>query len=168
MTADALWLVARVVCATVFALSGLTKLIHPTEWRGALAEYRLPWLLSPGVPIVVALTELGLAAGLCTVHGAVFAVAAGIMAIGFAVTIALAYQRGAHGDCGCFGGAFRTNIGRESMLRALILAALCFVSALEPAGGGWGVRAALSASAAVIALLAVEGNAMLHSSPDRH
>jgi Methylamine utilisation protein MauE len=164
MTADLLWLVARVVCAAVFGFSGLMKLLHATEWRGALAEYRLPWLLSSQLPIAVAFAELGLAAGLCAVEGAFFAVAAGIMAIGFAVTIALAYQRGARGDCGCFGGAFRTSIGRGSMLRALVLAALCFVSALEPAGGGWGVRAALSASAVIVALLAVEGRATLRSS----
>jgi hypothetical protein len=164
MTADTLWLVARVVCAAVFGLSGLMKLVHATEWRGAVREYRLPWLLSRQLPTAVAFMELGLAAGLCAVPGALFAVAAGIMAIGFAVTIALAYQRGARGDCGCFGGAFRTNIGRESMLRALVLAALCFISALEPADSGWGIRAALSASAVVVALLAVEGSAMLRSS----
>jgi len=159
--AETLWLSLAIGCASVFGVSAFMKLLHEREWRTSLAGYRIGWLLATRVATIVPLVELATAGGLARFAHPGIAAAGGMLSLGFAVVLGAAYRRGARGDCGCFGGVFRSDIGPGAVIRALCLAAACFLVALAPPNPDWHARAVGTVGVVLVTLLAIEARTAL-------
>jgi len=92
----------------------------------------------------------------------------GALSTAFTAVLAVAYARGARGDCGCFGTLLPMSIGPLAIVRALVpgvLAVLIAFAVRIPSADDIGSRAAVVATCAVAAQLVatvyelVRGNA---------
>src|SRR6202044_7309 len=124
-------LAARWLVAGIFLRSGLVKAVGITEFRSAVANYRLlpPALVKP-VAVTLPFAELG-AAVLLAVGVLTVAVAAGLalLLIAFAVAIAINLARGRVFDCGCAGSAAAPRlISWRHVVTDLALAAVAAVT----------------------------------------
>ncbi|MDQ3461034.1 MAG: redoxin domain-containing protein [Deinococcota bacterium] len=111
-------LIARIVLAGVFALSGLAKLIDRKGSRQALRDFGVPGVLAAPLGVLLPLAELALAAlllpGATAWWGALGAL--GLLAA-FTAVIAVNLLRGYRPDCRCFGRLSAGPIGRTTVAR---------------------------------------------------
>lgn len=103
---DAVGLLARLVLAAVWSISGYTKAVAPAETLVAVKAYRL---LTPGVAegVAAVLPYLELALGLLLLLGLatrLTAILSAIVLVAFVAGVVSAAARGLSIDCGCFGG----------------------------------------------------------------
>lgn len=135
---DGFGLLARLILAAVFLVSGALKAVDPRETIVAVRAYQLlPESMVGTVAAVLPYLELalgllllvGLATRLAAVLGAVVMVA-------FVAAVASAAARGLTIDCGCFGGGGQVAAGEtaytEEILRDLGLLALAIYLAIRP------------------------------------
>ncbi len=135
---DVVGLLARLILAGVFLVSGFLKAADPRETLVAVRAYQLlPESLVGTVAAVMPYLELalglllliGLATRLCAVLGAVVLVA-------FIAAVASAAARGLSIDCGCFGGGGEVAAGQTAytaeILRDVGLLALAVYLAVRP------------------------------------
>ncbi len=118
-------LLARLVLAVVFLVSGVSKLADLAGSRQALRDFGVPaWLSAPG-GLLLPLVELVVAVALLPLASAWWgAVAALALLLLFSIAIAYNLARGRKPDCHCFGQLSSRPIGWPTLLRNLVLAAI--------------------------------------------
>ena len=97
-------LLARLILAGVFAVSGVAKLADRAGSRQAVRDFGVPgWLASP-LAFVLPIIELIIAVALLPASWAGWAGAAAAVLLGiFSIAIAVNLIRGRNPDCHCFG-----------------------------------------------------------------
>lgn len=139
--------VLRLLLASVFALSGVAKLLDRAGSRRALSDFGVPDALVPPLAVALPVVELGVAVALLphatALYGAVAAVA---LLAAFTAGIAVNLLRGSRAACHCFGQLSTEPIGWPVLARngALLLAGSVVLVAGWPDGGA-GVGEWLSA-----------------------
>jgi uncharacterized membrane protein YphA (DoxX/SURF4 family) len=127
-------LVCRFVLAFVFLLASVSKLVAPSDFSRAVANYQLlpfRW----GRIVAAWLPRLELAIALCLLSGALLPVAAAVamvLLLGFAAAVAINLARGRRIECGCGGFAAPRKIGPAFVLRNLLLAGGAALAAASP------------------------------------
>jgi uncharacterized membrane protein YphA (DoxX/SURF4 family) len=122
---DALDLIARIVLALVFALSGAAKLRDPQGTRRAMRDFGMPRLVVPVAAGALPLIEIAITLLLLPPATALWAAVAAI-ALLLAFTTAIGWQlaRGKRPDCHCFGALSGGPIGAKTLARNGLLLAL--------------------------------------------
>ena len=122
---DLVLLAARLVLAAVFAVAAVAKFADRDGFRRAVEDFGVPAKLSAVVAIILPVVELGVAIALISTSfawwGAVGALA--LLAV-FTVVIVVNLARGRHPKCQCFGQLHAAPVGRSTLIRNLILAAI--------------------------------------------
>jgi uncharacterized membrane protein YphA (DoxX/SURF4 family) len=125
-------MLVRWVVGGIFLYASLDKLAHPDAFAQVIANYRMvpmpllhafAWLL----PIVEAVTGAALILGWRRRGASLLAVAMTVM---FTVAIATALARGLDISCGCFNTTGGHAVGRDLLLRDLVLLAAALVPLL--------------------------------------
>jgi hypothetical protein len=140
---------ARLLVAATFIVSGLAKLSTPAGTKRAVAELRAPvWMAAPmswGLPAV----ELVLAGALLTGWtGRWAAAAAAIFFIVVSVPVARAIRRGESPRCNCFGKLSGSGMSSHTLARNSSLALMAALGA----AGNVNVAGAVAASAPTLRL----------------
>jgi methylamine dehydrogenase accessory protein MauD len=122
---DLALLAARLVLAAVFAVAGVAKLADRVGSRRAVEDFGVPAQLSGVVALVLPVVELGVAIALVSTSfawwGALGALGLFVM---FVVGIVVNLVRGQHPNCQCFGQLQTARVGRSTLIRNLVLAAI--------------------------------------------
>jgi methylamine dehydrogenase accessory protein MauD len=141
---DDVVLAARLALAAVMAVAAAGKLADLPGSRQAVEAFGVPGRLASPVGVAIPLVELGLAGLLVPVATAPWAAAgvACLLAV-FAAAIARSLVHGAVHDCHCFGALGSRPVGRVTLVRTLVLAALAVFTAVA----GWERSAGVSATA---------------------
>lgn len=144
---------ARIAVGVVLLVAGAAKLRQPA-WPATAAAFGAPTWVAPALPWV----ELVLGALLVTGVGLPWtALAAAVLVGAFTITVALRLVRGEAVPCGCFGETSPRPVGRDTLLRNVVL---LFLAGLAVGTGdrGGGRGAALLGAAGGL-LFAVEARA---------
>ena len=124
---------ARIAVGVVLLCAGAAKLFQPA-WPQTAAAFGAP----PTVVRALPLAELALGALLIAGVGLPWtAVAALVLLVGFTAAIVARLLQGRRVPCGCFGEASAAPVGRDTVLRNLVL---CWLAAAAVRGGGGGTR----------------------------
>lgn len=156
---------SAMVLAGVFAVAAVAKLLDRAGTRETLAEFGLPARVTAPAAVALPLLELAIAIALVPAATArAGAIVACVTLLVFTAAIAVTLARGAAPDCNCFGGLTRTTVGRGTLVRNVVLAAIAAFAAAAPTEGaaawirdavaegrGW-VIAIVALSAVVLAL----------------
>lgn len=135
---DTVGLLARLVLAAVYLISGYVKAIDPAQTRVAVKAYQLiPDSVAEMVAAVLPYGEIAvgliLLLGLATRLGAVLSA---LMMVAFLIGVISAAARGLNIDCGCFGGGGAVEAGEtaytEEILRDTGLLILSLYMMLRP------------------------------------
>lgn len=148
-------LLVRLGLAAVFAVAAIGKLADREGSRLALEAFGVPTRLRGAIGLGLPVFELIVAVGLVFVASAAWAaVVAVALLLVFCVAIVRLLARGETPDCHCFGGVSSAPVGRGTLARNLVLAALAgFVAVAEWDGGGMSVpRLAADLGAVAIVL----------------
>jgi thiol-disulfide isomerase/thioredoxin len=122
---DVALLLARLLLAAVFAVSGLTKLADRAGTRQAVRDFGVPAALATPFAIFLPLAELVVAVALIPQSSAWWAgVGALALMLLFIVGIAVNMARGKSHDCHCFGQLYSEPIGWSTLIRNGVLAAI--------------------------------------------
>lgn len=169
-----LTLSARIGLAATFAVAAVAKLRDHPAARRATLDLGVGPQLAPVIAGLLPVIELGTAAGLLVTASSGWAASvAGLLLVAFSVATARSLRRGRRPSCGCFGSASPTPIGRHTLTRNGLLAMGAVVVAVRVAAGGTAAAgaygdltprsiAAVSASALVVAALAVQTWLIVH------
>jgi peroxiredoxin len=127
-------LAGRLFLAAVFALAGLAKLSDRAGWRRAVGDFGVPARFLAPVALLVPLAEFATSGALLPAASARWG-ALGALALLGALSAAVAVQlaRGRRPDCRCFGRLHSAPVGRSSLVRNGVLAAVAGLVAW----GGW-------------------------------
>jgi methylamine dehydrogenase accessory protein MauD len=118
-------LAARLVLAAVFAVAGVAKLVDRDGFRRAVEAFGVPARLSSVVAIILPMVELGVATALISTSFAWWgALGALVLLAMFVVVIVVNLAGGRHPNCQCFGQLHAAPVGRSTLIRNLILAAI--------------------------------------------
>jgi uncharacterized membrane protein YphA (DoxX/SURF4 family)/thiol-disulfide isomerase/thioredoxin len=122
---DLALLAALLVLAAVFAVAGVAKLADREGSRRAVENFGVPAQLSRVVAVVLPLVELGVAIALISRTFAWWGAlgALGLLVV-FVVVIVVNLARGRHPNCQCFGQLRSAPVGRSTLIRNLVLAAI--------------------------------------------
>src|SRR5215212_2820490 len=116
---------ARLVLAAVFALAGVTKLADRNGARQAMRDFGVPAALAPALALLLPLAELAAAVALLPTGSAWWGAAGALALLAlFIVGIGVSLARGRRPDCHCFGQIASGPIGRSTLTRNGLLAAL--------------------------------------------
>jgi uncharacterized membrane protein YphA (DoxX/SURF4 family)/peroxiredoxin len=123
--ADFTLLAARLLLAAVFFLAGATKLVDPLGSRRSLRDFGLPPALARPTVLLLPVAELAVAIALIPTALAWYG-ARGALALltVFMIAVGIAMVRGRKPDCHCFGQLHSMPVGRSTLIRNGILAAL--------------------------------------------
>lgn len=127
---DALLLIARLVLAAVFVVSGIAKLLDLPGSRQAMRSFGVPESLAKPAGVALPIAELVLAVLLLPVATAPWAALA-LLALLIVFVGAIAYNlaRGRSFDCHCFGQMTTSKIGTSTLVRNGVLAAIALLIA---------------------------------------
>jgi uncharacterized membrane protein YphA (DoxX/SURF4 family)/thiol-disulfide isomerase/thioredoxin len=161
---------SRLLLAAVFAVAGISKLLDRGGFRESLREFGVPGRLIGPVGVVLPVVEVTVAVGLLLPGtGWWAAVAAVVMLAGFTAVVGWGLARGRAPDCNCCGRLSRGPVGRGTLVRNGILAAVgvpvivAGPARAAPGALGWITdvgpwqRVGLAAGVLVLVLLAFEG-----------
>ncbi len=128
-------LYVRIFLATVFLMSGLTKLAVPGQFVKDVHNYRMiPGPIATAFAWILPFVEVGLAgflfAGFQIRWAAAVAVAVLII---FMIAVGIAMARGLNLTCSCFGLLYREKVGWATQARDAVLLLLAFIIAFEDA-----------------------------------
>ena len=124
---------ARIAVGVVLLCAGAAKLFQ-TAWPETAAAFGAP----PGVIRFLPLVELSLGALLVPGVGLPWtALAALVLLVGFTVAVAARLVQGRRVPCGCFGESSAAPVGRDTVVRNLVL---CWLAAAAVRGGAGGTR----------------------------
>lgn len=116
---------SQLLLAVIFAIAGIAKLVDRAGTREATEAFgvspRLAPLVASGLPIL----ELAIAAALLPAATVFWgALAAVVLLLIFSFAVARSLRAGSTPDCNCFGGLTQAEVGRGTLARNLLLAAL--------------------------------------------
>ncbi len=118
-------LVARLVLAAVFAVSGVAKLLDLTGTRTAVRDFGVPQRFARPASVLLPVVELVIAVCLVPVGTAWWAAAAGtLLLLGFIAAIVRLMAAGERPDCHCFGQLHSEPVGWRTLLRNTVLVGL--------------------------------------------
>lgn len=127
-------LVARLIVGGVFIFAAVPKIADPHAFAVAISNYHLvPELVARGTGAVLPLLELVIGVALITgvqARGAAV-LSAGLLLV-FAAALTRAIVLDINVDCGCFGGAARSQIDWTSVARNVGLTALAALIVYSP------------------------------------
>ena len=133
---DALLLIARLVLAGVFVVSGIAKLLDLPGSQQAMRSFGVPEPLAKPAGIALPFVELILAVLLLPVATAPWAgLALLALLLVFVAGIAFNLARGRSFDCHCFGQMTTSKIGISTLVRNGVLAAIALFVAAFGLGG---------------------------------
>jgi len=171
---DAAVLLVRVVLAGVFGLAAITKLADLTGSKDAMRKFGLPNRLAAPAGVALPLIELTIAILLLPLPTAWWGALAGlILMLAFIVGIGYTLSQGRTPDCHCFGQVYSEPVGKSTLIRNGVFAALAAVLVLLGPDGqgtslvGWiddvstADRVLLILAALVLGTLAVIGWVMV-------
>lgn len=122
---EALLLVARLILAAVFLVSGIAKLFDLSGSQAALRSFGVPEPLTRSGGILLPIGEVLIAILLLPVvtakWGALFAL---VLLVVFIAGISYNLSRGRKFDCHCFGQLTSSEIGPSTLIRNVVLAVL--------------------------------------------
>src|SRR5215208_4639064 len=122
---DLLTLFARLLLASVFAVSGAAKLADRAGSRRAMADFGLPADLSAPLGILLPLAELAVAVALIPTTSALWgALGALVLLLLFVAGIGANLARGRRPECRCFGQLYSAPAGWKTLARNGALAAV--------------------------------------------
>jgi peroxiredoxin/uncharacterized membrane protein YphA (DoxX/SURF4 family) len=128
-------LIARLILAAVFAVSGVAKLFDLAGSRDAVSNFGVLKRLAGIVGTLLPAVELVVAGALLVPALAWQAsIAAGVLLLIFTAGIALQLSRGNAPDCHCFGQIHATPISRWTLLRNAVLLAIGIFIAIQGPG----------------------------------
>jgi uncharacterized membrane protein YphA (DoxX/SURF4 family)/peroxiredoxin len=117
-------LALRLLLAVVFLLAGAAKFADPAGTRQALRDFGLPRLIATPMVLLLPLLEIAVSVALVPAslawYGAWGALA--LLTI-FLIAVGVAMLRGRKPDCHCFGQLHSSPVGRQTLLRNVVLAA---------------------------------------------
>ncbi|MBL8126532.1 MAG: DoxX family protein, partial [Chloroflexia bacterium] len=120
---DGLLLLARLVLAAVFVVSGIAKLLDLTGSQSAMRSFGVPESFSKVAGIALPVVEILIAVLLLPVASAKWgALAALVLLIAFIAGISYNLSRGRKFDCHCFGQLTSSEIGPSTLIRNSVLA----------------------------------------------
>ncbi|MEO7836293.1 MAG: MauE/DoxX family redox-associated membrane protein [Acidimicrobiales bacterium] len=118
---------ARTAVAVVLLVAGVAKLCQPS-WPATARAFGAPARFVPVLPWL----EIVLGALLASGVGLPWtAVAAATLLAGFTVAVAQRVRRGDAVPCGCFGETSPRPVGRDTVLRNLLLVILAIMAAAD-------------------------------------
>jgi hypothetical protein len=132
-------LVARLILAVVFAVSGFTKLTDRAGTRQAATDFGVPSALVPALATALAPLELAIAVGLLA-RGPVATAAAAlasVLLVGFTVAIVSSLVRDRRVACHCFGSTSDQPVTWWSVARNVALLTLAGVVLAEGTAQPW-------------------------------
>lgn len=129
---------ARIAVGVVLLVAGVAKLCQPA-WPAAAAAFGAPGWLVPVLPWAEVILGALLVAGIGLPWTALLA--AGLLTA-FAVAVGLRVHGGEAVPCGCFGETSPQPVGRDTVLRNVLLVILALMAAADR-GGDDGVGSAL-------------------------
>jgi len=122
---EALLLVARLILAAVFLVSGIAKLFDLSGSQAAMRSFGVPEPLTKSGGVLLPIVEIVIAVLLIPVvsakWGALFAL---VLLVVFIAGIGYNLSRGRKFDCHCFGQLTSSEIGPSTLIRNVVLAAL--------------------------------------------
>jgi peroxiredoxin len=122
---DALLLVARLVLAAVFLVSGISKLVDLSGSQAAMRSFGIPESMSRSAGIALPIIEIVIAILLLPVATAKWAaLAALVLLLIFIAGIGYNLSRGRKFECHCFGNLTRSEIGTSTLVRNVVLAVI--------------------------------------------
>ena len=140
---DTLLLLARLTLAAVLAVAGVAKLVDRAGSRQGMRDFGVPAALAPAAALLLPLAELVAALALVSARTAWYG---GLLALALLVVfiagISVSLAQGKHHDCRCFGQIASSPIGRGTLIRNGILAAIAAFVVLA----GLGSRGAVGPS----------------------
>jgi uncharacterized membrane protein YphA (DoxX/SURF4 family) len=138
----------RVAVGTVLVLAGAFKLAQPA-WTESASRFGAPNWLGRALPWVELLLGALLVAG---VGGRLTAVLALFLLVVFTVAVALRLRWQEPVPCGCMGESSPEPIGRDTLVRNILLSALALVSVFRGGSGGpWSVAAGVAIALLIVA-----------------
>ena len=138
---------ARIAAGVVLLLSGASKLAQPA-WPATAAAFGAPRVLVPVLPWAELVLGAMLTAGVALPWTAWAATA---LLAAFTGAIAVRLRRGDEVPCGCFGEASTKPVGRDSLLRNVLLCGLAALGATSEGGGPAAVVAGVAIALLVLA-----------------
>lgn len=118
-------LVARLLLALVFGVAGIAKAADPNGSRRAMIGFGVTEKLASALAWILSAVEVLIAIALIPLNTAWFGgLAAFILLLIFAVTIAVNLARGTSPDCHCFGQLHSEPVGWSTLARNLVLMAI--------------------------------------------
>lgn len=127
---------SAMLLAGVFVVAAIAKLLDRAGTRETLAEFGVPARAAAPGAVALPLLELAIAVALIPAATAVpGAIAALVTLLVFTAAIAVTLARGAAPDCNCFGGLSRTTVGRGTLVRNALLAAIAAFAAAAGTDG---------------------------------
>ena len=172
---DTALLLARLILAAVFAVSGVAKLVDVAGSRRALEGFGVPARLAVPGGVLLPVAELAIAVLLLPVATAWWAgLAALLLLLAFVAGIGYNLARGRAPDCHCFGQLHSEPIGWQTLARDGVLAAVAAFLVVfgwdDPGPGlvGWvgdlstGEAVALVLGGLALVAVAVEGWLLVH------
>lgn len=167
---DVVLLLLRLILTLVFGVAGIAKLADLEGSREAVAGFGVPRILAGPIGTLLPLFELAAAFALLTPPSAWYgAILALLLLLAFIAGMSLSLARGEAPNCHCFGQIHSEPVGRSTLIRNIVLAALAgfvVLTGRENAGlslSDWfaGLAALqqliVAVSAVVVLVLAVEG-----------
>ncbi|HUP69048.1 MAG TPA: MauE/DoxX family redox-associated membrane protein [Acidimicrobiales bacterium] len=121
---------ARIAVGVVLLVAGVAKVCQPA-WPATAAAFGAPAWLVPVLPWGEVVLGALLVAGVGLPWTALLA--AGLLTV-FAVAVAIRVRRGDAVPCGCFGETSPQPVGRDTVLRNVLLVILALTAAAD--GGG--------------------------------
>jgi len=126
--------VCQVVIGLVLAFAGLAKIGDLQSFASQIHNFRmvpisLENLIAMTLPWVELVAALALILGIHSRAGAILAV--GLMAL-FTIAVGAALARGLDIECGCFGTADASRVGKVKLLQNIVMTAVAAVAALRP------------------------------------
>lgn len=116
---------AQLLLSLVFAVAAVAKLADQGGTRRAIEGFGAPSRVAPAGALALPIVELAIAAALLPAATAAWGgLAATALLLVFSAAVARSLRAGSAPDCNCFGGLTQTEVGRGTLLRNLLLAAL--------------------------------------------
>lgn len=127
---------SAMLLAGVFVVAAIAKLLDRAGTRETLAEFGVPARAAAPGAVALPLLELAIAVALVPSATAVWGAVAGLATLlVFTAAIAVTLARGKAPDCNCFGGLTRTTVGRGTLVRNAVLAAVAAFAAAAGTDG---------------------------------
>jgi peroxiredoxin/uncharacterized membrane protein YphA (DoxX/SURF4 family) len=122
---DTLLLLARLLLAAVFAVSGIAKLLDQPGTRAAVVGFGVPQPLARPFAVLLPVAELAVVALLLPNATAwLGAVGALVLLVAFIAGIAVNMAQGRRPDCHCFGQLHSEPIGWPTLIRNVVLSGI--------------------------------------------